>query len=116
MEKSMSLDISKQGGPAFPTTVSNSGHKQIIGLEGETIPAGCVAEYSGMTLRDYFASCAAASDLASVNDRQDAETLAGRERPDGYPRGVDSIRFNMEVEAALRIMFADAMLRALEAK
>jgi hypothetical protein len=81
------------GGPAFP----------VPGLQQDE-------DFNGMTLRDYFAASVAANDLAAVSVREDAEALAGRARPDAYPNGVDSIKFNMEVEAALRMMFADAML------
>lgn len=43
------------GGPAFPAQIGGSDNAQ-IGFEGEVIQPGMRAQYSGMTLRDYFAA------------------------------------------------------------
>jgi hypothetical protein len=52
----MSENTKQDGGPAFPTVVTNTSSAAIVGLEGEFVPSGSRAEYSGMTLRDYFAA------------------------------------------------------------
>lgn len=43
------------GGPAFPAQIGGSDNAQ-IGFEGEVIQPGMRSDYSGMTLRDYFAA------------------------------------------------------------
>lgn len=65
----------------------------------------------GMSLRDFFAATVGSSDLVRVNTQSDQEALAGRSRPDEWPDGIDSIRFNLEVKAALRMLYADAMVK-----
>lgn len=44
------------GGPAFPNELRNYTESDIIGFDNETIPRTGVANYSGMSLRDYFAA------------------------------------------------------------
>jgi len=63
-----------------------------------------------LSLRDYYAA-AAPENLAFVRVTKDQETLAGRPRPDGSDF-IEIIRFNADVEAKLRFIYADAMIAA----
>lgn len=93
-------DQINDGGPAFPTgeKIDNSGHieRYMVG---------------GMTLRDYFAANLASE--VTISDKEIAETLVGREWPSS---DIEVIQFAFDLDARLRYMKADAMLRAREAK
>lgn len=43
------------GGPAFPTKLTNSSSEDVDGFDGEIVPANSFTEYRGMSLRDFFA-------------------------------------------------------------
>lgn len=86
--------IREAGGPAFPTL---------------HIPDCSPPAWSGMTLRDYFA-IHAPDNLAAIMVQANREELAGRNQPPDWERTVDGATFNCQVEAALRYIFADAML------
>lgn len=46
------------GGPAYPSSLRNESTKNILGLNGETVPARSETFYGGMSLRDHFAGLA----------------------------------------------------------
>jgi hypothetical protein len=92
MEKMMDKKI-KDGGPAFPTVVTNTSRVEIIGLEGEVIGPRQIAEYNGMTKREYFAAHAPFS-------IDDAVALHGD-------------RDILKKLVQIRIEYADRMLAAL---
>lgn len=55
--------------PAFPGTVQNSVQSRALGAPAFT-------QYSGMTLRDYFAAKAMQGDIASFPDDKDPADVA----------------------------------------
>ena len=99
-------------GPAFPVCFQGELHKDGVDPFGAPLPAGTANQYVGATLLDYFPAGVGVNDLAGIRNQADREALAGRPQPAGYPNGLDSIQFNLEVEAALRFMYARAMLEA----
>jgi hypothetical protein len=68
-------------------------------------------ELRAKELRDRFAMDLAPESIMAIRVQADREALAGRPQPEDYPNGLDSIMFCFEVDAALRYMFADAMLK-----
>jgi len=58
-------NLPDDGGPAFPTKCINNSDMDAVGFEGDSIPPDHCAQYSGMTLRDYFAAKAMQGWLAS---------------------------------------------------
>ena len=103
------MDRSKTGGPAFPSFIQ---WKQGggIGFEGE--PAGeegGITYYSGITARDWLA---ATMDCEfDINEPQLAEGIVGRPMPD---TPIEQLQWVFEIEAKLRYMKADAMLKVRE--
>ena len=81
------------GGPAFPRA-------------GKTTEEQPPYGFPGMSLRDYFA--ANCPDVAAINIKYDAEELAGPQPAEGALR--ELLIWNCRVEAALRYIYADAML------
>lgn len=52
----------EDGGPAFPTKLTNvSSKRPIAGFSGDMIPPNGILNYRGMSLRDYFAAKALAN-------------------------------------------------------
>jgi hypothetical protein len=87
------------GGPAFPATEAN----------------GCNNGVPGMTLRDYFA---AKADLSSFRDEDgslsafSAKAVMGAPPPIANTSPLDVVLWWAEAEARLRLIYADAMLKA----
>jgi hypothetical protein len=67
-----------------------------------------------LTLRDYFAAHCP-SDIAIININEDRVKLAGP-RPSEDSKIHDKLQWNALVEAKLRYIYADAMLKAREGK
>lgn len=74
---------------------------------------------TGMTLRDYFATKAAADEISSISyhhlsvtAQEEITGLKYPRREDGPGLHIERAKFHMAVTAALRFMFADAMLAA----
>ena len=65
----------------------------------------------GMDLRDYFAIHADTSEYV-INESDLAFKMIGTKKPLNYPQGIESIEWSLKLEAALRYMFADAMMEA----
>ena len=80
----------KTGGPAFPLRVENHTSESVDAF-GSSVAAGSFVQFSGMTLRDYFA----AQELSKMN------AVACCDIPDAYAR---------QAEHCYRM--ADAMLEA----
>ena len=103
------MDRSKTGGPAFPLFIK-WGTEGGMGFEGE--PAGkegTYTYYSGLTTRDWLAATIPLD--ASINEEQLAAQIVGRDVPTDP---LDMISFAFEMEARLRYMKADAMLKIRE--
>lgn len=83
------------GGPAFPVKLQNDTGRQITGFMAEEIQVGVTANYSGMTLRDYFAAKAMQGMLAYPGDDQ---------------RGSHHNNNDAEGVAQMSYAYADAML------
>lgn len=54
-------------GPAFPASFRNTGDSDTRGFAGEVVPPQHGVNYSGMTLRDYFAAKFAAAQLTTTS-------------------------------------------------
>jgi hypothetical protein len=98
----------KDGGQAFPA---------VEWIDTDRPDVRNPVRHVGMSLRDYFAAHAPAESLAAIRVKSDRERLAGRSEPEGYEdshisASIDHLRFNAEVEAALRYIYADAMIKA----
>lgn len=82
-------------------------------------------QYSGMSLRDYFAGKAPSDEIQELQFRHLSpsamEMLTGMKRPDGSggvltaEQQIAKCEFYAAVTAKLRFMHADAMLRARDA-
>lgn len=100
------------GGPAFPGTV----WRNVIGDS----PLDPVHQANGMSLRDYFAAHAPKQiddDSMSFQSAAHFAQVCGLSVPDATANsGVAWADFWMACETALRYRYADAMLRAREAK
>ena len=103
------MDRSKTGGPAFPSFIQ---WKQGGGMGFEGEPAGeegAITYYSGITARDWLA---ATMDCEfDIHEPLFAEEIAGRPMPDSP---IDQVQWAFEIEAKLRYMKADAMLKVRE--
>ena len=51
----MKISDKENGGPAFPTKLDNLSGKDMIDFSGDVLPHGMCQNYSGITVRDYFA-------------------------------------------------------------
>ena len=71
--------------------------------------------HPGMDLRDYFAIHADTSEY-EINESDLAFKMIGKNKPLNYPQGIESIEWSLKLEAALRYMFADAMMEARNEK
>ena len=103
------MDRSKTGGPAFPSFIQ---WKQGGGMGFEGEPAGeegGITYYSWITTRDWLAATMELD--SSIQDIQFAEEFAGRPVPD---TPIEQFRWAFEIEAKLRYMKADAMLKVRE--
>ena len=103
------MDLSKSGGPAFPSFI-DWGPEDRMGFEGE--PAGEEGErtyYSGLSTRDWLAATIPLG--VSINEEHIAVQIVGRDLPTDP---VEAISFAFEMEARLRYMKADAMLKVRE--
>ena len=103
------MDRSTTSGPAFPSFIE---WKQGggIGFEGE--PAGEEGDftyYSGVSTRDWFAATMECD--CSIQETQLAEEIAGRPMPD---TPLEQLQWVFEIDAKLRYMKADAMLKVRE--
>jgi len=87
------------GGPAFPYVLVNNS-SETMNTFGIELAPGKTANFSGMTMRDYFAAKA----MASIVRRWDGHSFGG---------GPESPQYKELAEDAYYI--ADAMLRAREA-
>ena len=83
--------IAYNGGPAFPTELHNPGNVGVTGFDREVVPPKSFAEYSGMSLRDYFA----AHCPITFNEALDFNVGGG-----------DDMKFF----TAMRLEYADAMI------
>ena len=92
----------KDGGPAFPMGFPEAASNAVKGERDDAM---------GMSLRDYFAATVGTADLVGIKVQADREALAGMKQPEPYDSGIEGIKFNMKVEAALRYLYADAMLK-----
>lgn len=92
----------KDGGPAFP-------HDLFIDENGHVTAKGT----DGMSLRDWFAGNVDADSIATICNKADREKLTGLTEPP-MSDGISYLRYNMAVEAAVRYIYADAMLAARE--
>jgi hypothetical protein len=89
------------GGPAFPSQP----HRMMqVNADGSATPL----DFEGMSLRDWFAAMAPKPSRWRVKLEHDRDR-ARNPHNDSYK---PPIRGDMEIEAALRYEFADAMLRA----
>lgn len=68
---------SRNGGPAFPAEVNNNTDDEAEGFLDEVVLPGARHEYSGMTLRDYFAAKAMQGFAASPSmiDSNDSRAI-----------------------------------------
>lgn len=110
------------GGPAFPTWIE-WGTEGGVGFLGEPCgEPGTKTFYSGMPLRAYFAVHAPVqrTDFTDYG----AAAIVGREMPD-YPGDeaseqaradyqIATAQFRIDLDVALRLRWADAMLKARE--
>lgn len=111
------MSTPNDGGAAFPTP--------------DTIHANGQVQYgrSGMSLRDWFAAQPTADEIASIKgqhlSRMAQEELAGMEMPirsgdlrgsEAVKRQLEELTFHASVDAAIRMIHADAMLAARERK
>lgn len=55
------------GGPAFPSELRNYTESDIIGFDNETIARTGIANYSGISMRDYFAGQALVGLMSAHN-------------------------------------------------
>ena len=105
------------GGPAFPATWVNE-TEALRQVGDQLVPPGSQLVCLGISVRDYFASQAAA---ALTVDYTLAEVLTGRPRPDIYvsnplPEQVlDVAAWYDEARARMAYARADAMLKARKA-
>ena len=53
------------GSTAFPCILTNNSSNSGVGFDGELVPPNSIAEYSGMTLRQYYAAKAMQAQIAS---------------------------------------------------
>ena len=103
------MALTKSGGPAFPSFIK-WGPKGGAGFGGE--PAGKEGEityYGGIHFRDYFAATVPLD--IKINDQDLGEQIVGRPMPE---TDLEVIVWAYELEAKLRYMKADAMLKARE--
>ena len=101
--------------PAFPSHFINTSARPLLGLDGAEIEPGDEVYYAGISVRDYFA---AASRFA--NEQEIDESLGGRLIGRVCPPYKADARAHFawlaEVNATLRYIDADAMLKARGAK
>ena len=103
------MDLTKSGGPAFPSFIK-WGPEGGTGFEGESVgEEGICSYYSGIFARDWLAATISVD--ASINEENIAVQIVGREVPTDP---VEFISFAFELEARLRYMKADAMLKIRE--
>jgi hypothetical protein len=88
------------GGSAFPEVISD--------YNDDTHQYMNVHSVGGITVRDYFA--ANAPELAVIGIKQSGEILAGRKTPEDNAGILEELKFNAEIEAAIRYIYADAMI------
>lgn len=99
------------GGPAFP--------------HDERDANGQFRQHFGMTLRDWFAQQTPSDEITNLTSQHLSllaqEKLAGMKRPErnhdergdaAISKQIETIRFHARVNAALRYIFADAMIEA----
>jgi hypothetical protein len=70
---------SNNGGPAFPAQVDNNTDEEVEGFLDEVVMPGARHQYSGMTLRDYFAAKAVQGMLACSNQPQSGADMFARD-------------------------------------
>lgn len=103
------MDLTKSGGPAFPSCIKwDSGG--VTGFGGE--PAGKKGEttyYGGIQTRDYFAATLPFE--IKIHDPDLGAQIVGRPMPE---TDLEVIVWAYELEAKLRYMKADAMLKVRE--
>lgn len=92
------------GGPAFPCDAQ---YMKAFQTGDGTVHFSPVGFY-GMTLRQYYAAHCP-SDIAKVRVQKDAEKLVGRKVPENFE---EQMKWNMDVEAKIRFLYADAMIVA----
>ncbi|MCL8329312.1 hypothetical protein M9Y56_09305 [Pseudomonas juntendi] len=85
------------GGPAFPVTIKNGDPNPVTGFLGEEIKPHSFSTYSGLTMRDYFATKAL----------QGLLSWAGDESSGSYHSNSDPAH-----TASMAYEYADAMLAA----
>jgi hypothetical protein len=90
------------GGPACPCVLTNATNKEVVGFDGEMVSANSRAEYSGRTMRDYFAVHASDEDI-----KAQAPLILDRQIAEG---GGSILRDGWHIKA--RYMHADQMLEA----
>ena len=103
------MDLTKSGGPAFPSLIK-WGSEGGTGFEGEPGgKEGVTTYYSGISFRDYFATTLPLD--IKINDPDLGAQIVGRPMP---ATDLEVIVWAYELEAKLRYMKADAMLKARE--
>ena len=103
------MDLTKSEGPAFPSFIK-WGPEGGTGFEGESVGEGGICSYySGIHFRDYFAATLPLD--IKINDPDLGAQIVGRPMP---ATDLEVIAWAYELEAKLRYMKADAMLKARE--
>lgn len=98
----------KNGGPAFPFEYHNQTRSDQPGFFGTgSLAPGASQQFSGMTLRDYFAAKALEGQMAAFSD-EDARLLS---ITNAAENGIDA----KEQVAIAAYEYADAMLKARQA-
>lgn len=100
----------EDGGPAFPVECYWENDKVRQGVQTGNTQGWA----TGMSLRDYFAAHAP-GDLIHTPHESIAEGEATIGRPYPAEGVIEQGKWAMEVEAKVRYMYADAMLKAREA-
>lgn len=89
------MNIVNTGGPAFPVTLHNNTDEAFLGWEDEELKPGVMANYKGLSVRDWFAGQALTGILMIAEGKKDKV-------------------FSREEAATIAYAMADAMLKARE--
>ncbi|WP_438279674.1 hypothetical protein [Pseudomonas alabamensis] len=90
----------EDGGPAFPVEIRNTTDEAFIGCLGEEVKPNSFAIYTGVSVRDYFATKAMNGYLANPWQAKELDDTG------------DSSAEQMRIVAEISYAMADAMLAA----
>ena len=101
--------------PAFPSHVANTSGMTVWGPDGAEIAPGNETYYVGLSIRDYFAAASKFREDHEVDPDLGGQ-LIGRKCPPYKADARAYFAWWAEVNATLRYIDADAMLKARGAK